>query len=890
MPVRIPLGPDSRVAQLFSYPNSPTVNLTLDQTVAQWFGLTLSRDGLTARGATVAVAVTTKTQGTGAAAVPYNDYTLVLDGPKEVQADLARYQQRLTDFLNNGWNALTQAVPKVVADGRWDPSPDQQPPAYHSWRFFLPLGMAMLNQKALNFFHYPPIRLLETNQDYLNDPVPARCEQLLLANGVDPADIPLFNTVLDATPIGAEDSQGSKTGPDKKTPVYDAQWGAIPINYFNDYQKAQVATLLNPAPNNNKFTVPIAVFGSHPVQTFNALYGLKLQPVSAAKASNPNSVAVASILTGQQTAVISSDHPYKFYAIAQMSRDKTGKVTGSVGSGKVLDGQLDAAKQQMTNDLIVMRWLAAMASDPTQDPQQVLKDAQAFWLDPSQAQRIVDLVNYQGSLLYSDPNTLSFKFAAPRPSWLGASAPAVDKDAPPVKANKKLQVIGDSGQPVDWWFMYKISSTAKPGKANGNECMYFDSEMAKNPSSTLVLAKHLIDDPTGPLLATISQAVEASPQDRPKRGWFCYNDEDHREVHIDKDKTYHKDAHGNYVSAGAGPTVPRGHCKGCLAFDLDSKTAFWLIHSVPLFPIKDKAEYPETGYLEAQSLLCIQLKDDSVSKDIAQLLFDAHGPNVNLASDFIDNTLLASQPLIPKPPKIGSRVTNVVRTAVPKLLQPNDPRLLLMQDKVGSDGKSPPFPPKSDPTKGVLDFVSAGGTKFKAMGKNLTWAEDFYDDMVSKVLNQDIEVETWEDTTVVPPHHKPGDNEVIDDNAVDLAKLNSALQFRWSESNDHAKLALSARQNPEGKRNIVCVGDINFTISQEKRGGGTVAFECPQIWKALITVLNEGDGVDKPQPPKKKAATKKTTVKKVASGSDSATKPAAKKAVVKRKASAAKKK
>ena len=34
--------------------------------------------------------------------------------------------------------------------------------------------MAMLNQKALLFFHYPPIRLLDTNEDYLNDPVPVR--------------------------------------------------------------------------------------------------------------------------------------------------------------------------------------------------------------------------------------------------------------------------------------------------------------------------------------------------------------------------------------------------------------------------------------------------------------------------------------------------------------------------------------------------------------------------------------------------------------------------------------------------------------------------------------------------------------------------------------------
>ena len=100
-------------------------------------------------------------------------------------------------------------------------------PPYAPRRFFLPLGMAMLNQKALLFFHYPPIRLLDTNQDYLNDPVPVRCEELLTANGVAAADLPLFNTVMDATPIGAEDDQGSKTMADRTTPVVDAIWGAI---------------------------------------------------------------------------------------------------------------------------------------------------------------------------------------------------------------------------------------------------------------------------------------------------------------------------------------------------------------------------------------------------------------------------------------------------------------------------------------------------------------------------------------------------------------------------------------------------------------------------------------------------------------------------------------
>src|SRR5205823_1550959 len=111
---------------------------------------------------------------------------------------------------------------------KWDPQGA-------GWRFFLPLGMPLLNQRSLQFFHYPPIRLLETMQDYLNDPVPVRWEELLAANGVAAeAERPLYEAVVDATPIAAPDDQGTQTLPDGTT-VH-----LIPIDYFHEYQKAQV--------------------------------------------------------------------------------------------------------------------------------------------------------------------------------------------------------------------------------------------------------------------------------------------------------------------------------------------------------------------------------------------------------------------------------------------------------------------------------------------------------------------------------------------------------------------------------------------------------------------------------------------------------------------------
>jgi hypothetical protein len=383
MSVKISLGSESRVSALYSFPNSPKLGWTLSQTVQHWFDMTLDRDGLQRQGATASVSVDP------------SGVQLLLDGPASIQSQLQLYSQRLPQFLNNGEQALTTVVPELHQSGKWDPSPDKpkpgQPP-YHPWQFFLPHGMAMLNQKALLFFHYPPIRLLTTNQDYLDDPVPVRCTELLTANGVVAGDLPLFNTVMDATPIGAEDDQGSKKGPG-----IDKTWGLIPIQSFHDYQKAQVKLLLNLSSKHPGYTVPIVVYGAHPLATFNTLYGLKLKN---------NQVTVAEILPGMKTPVMASTHPYVFYGTAQGF--------DSIGSGKLVNSK--GATAQMVKDLVVAGWQKSMSDDPTQDPHEALATCQTHWKATPQKATINALVQHQGSLKYSDPKTLSFMYLVPLPA------------------------------------------------------------------------------------------------------------------------------------------------------------------------------------------------------------------------------------------------------------------------------------------------------------------------------------------------------------------------------------------------------------------------------------------------------------------------------------------
>ncbi|MBM81061.1 MAG: hypothetical protein CMJ78_10765 [Planctomycetaceae bacterium] len=55
MPVSLNLGSKSRVAKLYSFPNSTTCPWTLEETVKHWFDMTLDRDGLSEKGARCSV-------------------------------------------------------------------------------------------------------------------------------------------------------------------------------------------------------------------------------------------------------------------------------------------------------------------------------------------------------------------------------------------------------------------------------------------------------------------------------------------------------------------------------------------------------------------------------------------------------------------------------------------------------------------------------------------------------------------------------------------------------------------------------------------------------------------------------------------------------------------
>ncbi len=385
----IKLGQDKDLVRLYSYPNKPETTELLTDTILYWFKQTLHRDGFAVQGASAAVRI----EG--------SDFFLDLQGPSEMKL----YEERLLAFLSHGLKALEviEELKKSTVKPGW---PDWlQPPAEDKlwdpqntgkWRFFLPYGMSMINLKSLNFFHYPPMRLLDQMRDYLDDPVPVRVIELLEANGVaDEEEALLHSTVMDGAPIAAPDDQGTFYYPGgynpKIPPVH-----LIPIDYFHDYQKAMVKVLLNASPSNEKYTIPIVVYGAPARRVFSEIYNLDL----GKKNFDPLDTLSTEIIPGKQTAVIGSGHPYAFYM----------QVQAEIGSGSIVPYKWDKAVKAMKTDLIIQGWKVRMFKDPEQDPKDVLSDCEKYWNADEQKIKVYTLVLHQGSLFYPDPQSLVFTY------------------------------------------------------------------------------------------------------------------------------------------------------------------------------------------------------------------------------------------------------------------------------------------------------------------------------------------------------------------------------------------------------------------------------------------------------------------------------------------------
>lgn len=320
-----------------------------------------------------------------------------------------------------------------------------------------------------------------------------------------------------------------------------------------------------------------------------------------------------------------------------------------------------------------------------------------------------------------------------------------------------ISALDENGKPVDWWFIYKVpklSKSADTPSATGYEYVYFDPNLDK-----VVRSGNLLDKGQGALNLTLG-AVFDKPD--ASTGWVLYNDE-------------------KPADAGGGKDDGTlGHTKGVIAFDVATKTAFWLLHSWPKYADPKAAAMPTPMY--GQTFLCISLSMDTASKIAAQMA-NHQEPQVYLPrADMLDK---------------------------------KDPLFALTQ-KLNANA-----PGDSD----VADYASRAGMPFKVIAKNRNWGKDFWNDLVGPTLKEDMADETWIRGKIPPVLDSDGIHKTFDIKYIDLSHIGAP--WAWPETHDHAKWGITQDNN------WVCVGDINRMVSQQARGGGTIAFQNEQLWLAL---------------------------------------------------------
>ncbi|HEX7721205.1 MAG TPA: deoxyribonuclease II family protein [Pyrinomonadaceae bacterium] len=321
----------------------------------------------------------------------------------------------------------------------------------------------------------------------------------------------------------------------------------------------------------------------------------------------------------------------------------------------------------------------------------------------------------------------------------------------------EISALDESGNPVDWWFTYKVPQLAKDAdslNATGYEYVYYDGKVGKVAKSP-----NLLTDKKGAVDLTL-QSVFDKPDET--TGWILYNDE-------------------MPGSAKRKDSSSFGHTKGVIAFDTVSKTAFWLLHSWPKFADPLATDMPTPIY--GQTYLCISL-DLATASQIANQMANHQEPQV----------------YVPR---------------IPDTLDKSDPLYVLTQ----------PLNPNAPGDGDVIDCKSRGGLAFKVIAKNRKWDRDFWNDLVGPTLGSDMRDETWIRGKIPPILDSDGIHKTFDVSFVDFRPL--GVPWAWPETHDHAKWGITVDSD------WVCVGDINRMISQEKRGGGTIAFQEPTLWGAL---------------------------------------------------------
>ena len=336
-----------------------------------------------------------------------------------------------------------------------------------------------------------------------------------------------------------------------------------------------------------------------------------------------------------------------------------------------------------------------------------------------------------------------------------------------------LSTLADkTGEPVDWWFIYKLPSDVGPKQdSTGFEYLYCDSKSKSGPK----LSKITLDHHQSAVALTLGQIFSGDAE----TGYVLWNDE------IPPTKK----------TPNPERNRAKGHTKGVLGFSKKTNSGFYLLHSTPRFPALGVIDLPDDERKYGQTYLCITLRDYDTVNVVAEVLRLQNEPQV-----------------------YASRTPSVEAT-----------------ESIAKLAKEDSTPKPNNPAD--IEIVSKAGMHFRLMAKNRRWSEpakgktegkDFWKDLVGPALKCDLNIETWRRGQVFGDTDSDAKGQSLDVLDVDLGAI-GLKGYRWAYTKDHAKWGI-AEANPLG---YVVIADINRQVSQDKRGGGGLAFKHEGIWKAL---------------------------------------------------------
>lgn len=305
-----PLGDAQALFQLYAWPNTPDNPQSLTDTITHYTRQSAARDGLSDLAVTV-----------------WNDLGNYSATIRSADWQVLEYNRRLPRFLAIGQMGV-DATAQLKADGLWN---DKE------WRLFLPLGLALTQQRAVQLLHFPPDYSLP-DQDYLGSKTSQRWESLLQENGVAAEDVTLYEAIVDIAPIAAPASAGK---------TLEATYP-----YYATYAKRMLEFLLQ---RDTGAARPLVAYGYPVRQWLQQHYGVTLEVLDTGSLD----------LGGNQAAIIAANHPSFIWYVKEQG--------------------FAAAEQVMYQDLIAACWQVAMGKNPDSDAALVQETCTDIWHERPQA-------------------------------------------------------------------------------------------------------------------------------------------------------------------------------------------------------------------------------------------------------------------------------------------------------------------------------------------------------------------------------------------------------------------------------------------------------------------------------------------------------------------------